>query len=79
MQHTCNTVVDDQRYKKLIFEYLEVYKEAKRLDINVLILDKLPEVLNEQQKDNKVKNLLQAMRREGLIDLEGKTWRMSKR
>ena len=79
MQHTCNTVVDDQRYKKLIFEYLEVYKEAKRLDINVLILDKLPEVLNEQQKDNKVKNLLQSMRREGLIDLEGKTWRMSKR
>ncbi len=74
-----NRAFDDQHYKKLIFEYLEVYKEAKRLDINVLILDKLPEVLNEQQKDNKVKNLLQAMRREGLIDLEGKTWRMSKR
>lgn len=79
VQYIRNRAFDDQHYKKLILEYLGVYKEAKRLDINVLILDKLPEVLDEQQKDNKVKNLLQAMRREGLIDLEGKTWRMSKR
>lgn len=79
VQYIRNRAFDDQHYKKLILEYLEVYKEAKRLDINVLILDKLPEVLDEHQKDNKVKNLLQAMRREGLIDLEGKTWRMSKR
>lgn len=79
MQHTCNTAVDEQHYKKQILEYLEVYKQAKRLDIDVLILDKLPDILDEKQKSNKVKNLLQAMRRAGLIDLDGKTWRMSKR
>lgn len=78
-QYIRNRAFDDQYYKKQILEYLEVYKQAKRLDIDVLILDKLPDILDEKQKSNKVKNLLQAMRRAGLIDLDGKTWRMSKR
>ena len=46
----CNTVVDDQRYKRLIFECLEIYKEAKLLDINRRILDKLPNVLDDKRK-----------------------------
>lgn len=78
-QYIRNRAFDDRHYKKQILEYLEVYKEAKRLDIDVLILDKLPDILDEKQKSNKVKNLLQAMRRAGLIDLDGRTWRMSKR
>lgn len=78
-QYIRNRAFDDEHYKKQILEYLEVYKEAKRLDINVLILDKLPDVLDINQKDNKVKNLLQALRREGLIELDGRIWRKSKR
>ena len=78
-QYIRNRAFDDQYYKKQILEYLEVYKEAKRLDIDMLILDKLPDILDEKQKSNKVKNLLQAMRHAGLIDLDGRTWRMSKR
>ena len=79
MQHTCSTAVDEQHYKRLILERLEIYKEAKLLDINRLVLDRLPDVLDEKKKDNKVRNLLQAMKREGLIDLKGRIWRMSKR
>lgn len=79
MQHTCSTAVDEQHYKRLILERLEIYKEAKLLDINRLVLDKLPDVLDDKKKDNKVRNLLQAMKREGLIDLKGRIWRMSKR
>ncbi len=78
VQYIRNRAFDDQHYKKLILEYLEIYKEAKRLDINRLILDKLPDVLDDKQKGNKVRNLLQAMRHEGLVELEGKTWLMSK-
>jgi ATP-dependent DNA helicase RecG len=51
---------------------------AKRLDINRLLLDKLPDVLGEKQKDNKIRNLLQAMKQEGLIEPDGKSWRMFK-
>lgn len=42
-------------------------------------LEKLPDVLAVTQKDNKVKNLLQAMKQEGLIEPEGKSWRMSRK
>ncbi len=35
-------------------------------------------LLDENQKSHKVKNLLQALKQEGLIEPEGKSWRMSK-
>lgn len=61
-QYIRNRAFDDQHYKQLIIEYLERFGTAKRLDINKLLLDKLPDVLNINQKDNKVKNLLQALK-----------------
>ena len=54
------------------------FKEAKRADIDQLLLDKLPDVLDDSQKRNKVKNLLQALRSEGFIGVEGRVWRMIK-
>ncbi|MDG9671486.1 hypothetical protein ONV78_27375 [Hahella sp. CR1] len=66
-----------RHYKQMIIEYLEKFGTAKRIDINRLLLDKLPDVLDATQKDNKVKNLLQALKQEGLIEPEGKSWRMS--
>lgn len=78
-QYIRNRPLDDQHYKQLIIEYLERFGFAKRLDINRLLLDKLPDVLDEIQKQNKVRNLLQALRKEGLIEPDGKTWRMSKK
>jgi ATP-dependent DNA helicase RecG len=70
---------DDQHYRQLIVEYLEKFGTAKRVDINRLLLDKLPDVLDTTQKDNKIKNLLQALKQAGVIEPEGKSWRMSKR
>lgn len=77
-QYIRNRAFDDQHYKQMIIEYLERFGTAKRVDINGLLLDKLPDVLDATQKGNKVKNLLQALKQEGLIEPEGKSWRMSK-
>ncbi|MEZ5534486.1 MAG: putative DNA binding domain-containing protein [Thiolinea sp.] len=77
-QYIRNRAFDDQHYKDLIVEYLEKFKEAKRADIDQLLLDKLPDVLDDSQKRNKVKNLLQALRSEGFIGVEGRVWRMIK-
>ena len=63
----------------MICDYLTKFGSARRADINGLLLDKLPDVLDRKQKDSKVKNLLQALKTEGLIEPEGKLWRMSKR
>lgn len=69
---------DDQHYKQLIIKCLNKFGNAKRSDIDRLLLEKLPDILNEKQKDNKIRNLLQALKNEGLIEPDGKSWRMSK-
>jgi ATP-dependent DNA helicase RecG len=69
---------DDKYYQSLILEYLAKYREAKRVDIEKLLLDKLPEVLDEKQKYNKIKNLLQSMKNKGLVSTNGKIWRLTR-
>ncbi len=58
---------DDAHYKALVVGYLRQYEEAGRTEIDRLLLDKLSDVLSEDQRRNKVRNLLQAMRRAGTI------------
>lgn len=62
---------DDAHYRQLVLDFLGQFGEARREDIRDLLLDKLPEVLNTSQKENKIHNLLSAMRRAGLIERHG--------
>ncbi|PJC20467.1 MAG: transcriptional regulator [Comamonadaceae bacterium CG_4_9_14_0_8_um_filter_57_21] len=62
-----NRGLDDNYYRKLVTDYLTRYEKASRKDLDDLLLSKLPEVLAATQKAHKVRNLLQAMRRDGLI------------
>lgn len=68
--------LEDSYYESLVISYLKKFGQAKRLDIDKLLLDKLPSILDEVQKKTKVRNLLQRMRNQGLIDVDGKTWRL---
>ncbi len=71
--------IDDEYCKKIIIDYLHQFSEGKRVDFEKVLLDKLPDVLDEQQKKNRVKNNLQALRKKGVIYNKGKIWKMSKR
>ena len=51
----------DAHYKKMILEYLDKYQVASKQDVINLLLDVLPAVLDEQQKQNKIRNILYAM------------------
>ena len=42
----------------MIISYLEEFGEAKRQDINKLLLDKISDALDEKQKRSRVGNLL---------------------
>lgn len=66
-----NRGLDDGYYRKLVVDFLESYGQASRKEIDELLLAKLPEILDATQKSHKIRNLLQAMRREGLIQREG--------
>lgn len=56
--HIKNKAFDKAYYKNLIIEYLLKYQYASREDLDKLLLTKLPDVLDEKQKRNKIKNLL---------------------
>lgn len=62
---------DDDHYRKMIVEYLKKYQSATRKDFNVLLLDKLPEILSEEQKNTKIANLLLSLRKEEVITNTG--------
>jgi ATP-dependent DNA helicase RecG len=73
---------DKDHYKKMVVAYLEKFDEARREDIDKLLLDKLSDALDERQKDRFVGNLLQEMRREGTIERTGTsrwaTWHLTR-
>lgn len=51
----------DAHYKTMILEYLTQYGSANKQDIDKLILDILPDVLDQKQKENKVRNIIYSM------------------
>lgn len=59
--------IDDDYCQKMILDYLEKFGEGKREDFEEILLDKLPDVLEIEQKKHKIKNILQKMKREQKI------------
>ena len=53
----------DDDYKSMILQFIAKYGKANKSDIENLIIDILPSVLNEKQKSNKVRNIVYAMSR----------------
>lgn len=70
--------IDDDYCRKVIIDYLSEFEEGIKSDFEKILLDKLPDVLDEAQKKNKIKNLLQQLKNKGVIYPEGKVWKMSK-
>jgi ATP-dependent DNA helicase RecG len=66
-----NRGFDDKYYQQLVLDYLQAYGKATRSELDELLLTKLPSVLTSEQKANKVRNLLQSMRRAGMMTCVG--------
>ncbi len=72
-----NRSFDDDYFKKMILEYLKTWKAASRAQIEKLLWDKLSDVLDDKAKKNKIKNLLQSLRKnDKIISDEGKKWEL---
>ncbi len=70
--------LNDDYYMKLVIDYLHKFKQANRSDIDKILLDKLPDVLDDKQKYNKIKNLLQKLRQTHQIVREHNYWVLNK-
>lgn len=62
-----NRALDDNYYCHLIVEYLQKYGRATRKDLDELLVPMLSEALGDTQKLNKVRNLIQSLRRDKQI------------
>ncbi|MFN5183530.1 MAG: RNA-binding domain-containing protein [Bacteroidota bacterium] len=60
-QYIKNRGFKDDHYKKMIIDYIKQYGSATKANIDNLILDILPSVLDEKKKANKVRNLVYAL------------------
>lgn len=66
-QYIKNRSFDDEYFMKLVLEYLKKFGKASRKDINGLLFGKLSDVLNDEQKKNKVDYLLKKLKERGKI------------
>lgn len=66
--------VDNQHYQLLLVTYIRKFGPVKRAEIESYLLDKLPQVLDDNKKRNKIKNLLQTIGKQGLVKVVGKLW-----
>ena len=66
----------------MVLAYLQQFGEATRGELDALLMDKLSDVLNNRQKRDAVNNLIQGMKREGLVEVSGTRrwaqWRIRK-
>lgn len=66
-----NKGLDDDICKQLIIKALESMEEASKQELMEVLEKALPEVLSDEQKSKKVSNLLQAMKKAGIISVTG--------
>lgn len=68
--------IDDEYCQKVILDYLEEFGTGKKADFEKVLLDRLPDVLSVKQKQDKIRNILQKLRRAQRIESKGRTWRL---
>ena len=69
--------IEDDYCKKMIVDYLTKFKTGKKQNFEEMLADKLSPLLTEKQKKDKIKNILQAMKKDGIIFLGNNKWRLT--
>lgn len=70
-EYVRNRGLDKDIYQQLIVNALKTMKSAKVSDIKVVLEGVLPAIMDEKQKTRKVSNLLQNMKKDGIVCVEG--------
>lgn len=77
-----NRGLDKDHYKELVKLHLEKFSAATRADLEDFLREKISDALSEDQKTNRIRNLLQEMRRDGAISPnrrgQGTLWELAK-
>ena len=71
-KHIRDRGFDNRYYRDLILDMIGKHQPVSREEINELLLDKLPEVLNENQKMDKIHNLVSSLSGEKIRNIGGR-------
>lgn len=58
-------------YRQLIINMLETMESAKTSEIKEILQGALPAIMDEKQQARKVSNILQSMKKDGIVDVRG--------
>jgi len=67
-QYTRNKAMDDKYYMDLMLNYLQQFGTASKADFLKLLRDKLSDVLDDKQKDTKVRSLIRVLQNNEQIE-----------
>lgn len=70
-EYVKNKGLSNDVYKKIIINALETMDRASVTELKQILVGALPAILDDKQQSKKVSNILQAMKREGMADVEG--------
>lgn len=70
-EYVKNKGLSNDVYKKIIYNALDTMKQASVTELKSVLEGALPAVLDEKQQSKKVSNILQAMKRAGIADVDG--------
>lgn len=65
--------LDEKKYISLIEDALKDHGQLSRIEITDILWDVLPSILDDEQKKNKVYNLLKKLKKQGILDNTGKS------
>ena len=72
-EYVYNSGLENEFYKEIIMKYLNEYGSASRKEILALLSDKLPKSLDSNNKVNRVRYLLDILKKEGKIYNDAKS------
>lgn len=76
-QYIKNKGFDDEYYRDMIIDFIKKFGKANKNDVRNLLFDKLSNVLSHEQKENKIRNILYTMKKQGVIDKDSTNQRTS--
>ncbi len=71
--------IDDSFCQKVIVDYLREFGTGKKADFEEVLMDKLPDILTAKQKQDKIRNVLQKLRKTQRIESIGRKWQLVKK
>lgn len=71
MEYVKNKGFSNDSYKKIICDTLETMEKASPSELRSVLENVMPAVLSQKQKARKLSNMLQTMKKAGIVDVEG--------